>query len=117
MKTKILRTKIFGIWMNGDNNENDAARLEKMFSGNNGKEGINYAELYFDAEDLWRRGAVATESNVINISEKKKNLVMEQLWLTYFNDSLLKNGAITKEEHERMRVIIKNRSFRLEQQR
>ncbi len=42
---------------------------------------------------------------------------MEQLWLTYFNDSLLKNGVITKEEHERMRVIIKNRSFRIEQQR
>ena len=42
---------------------------------------------------------------------------MEQLWLTYFNDSLLKNGAITKEEHERMRVIIKNRSFRMENQR
>jgi len=60
---------------------------------------------------------MATKSNTCGISEKKKNLVMEQLWLTYFNDSLLKNGAITKEEHERMRVIIKNRSFRLEQQR
>ena len=88
-----------------------------MFSGNNGKEGINYGELYLYVERSWKRGAVATESNAINISEKKKNLVMEQLWLTYFNDSLLKNGAITKEEHERMRVIIKNRSFRLEQQR
>ena len=31
MKTGILRTKILGIWTNGDNNENDAARLEKMF--------------------------------------------------------------------------------------
>ena len=52
MKTKILRTKILRIWTNGDNNENDAVRLEKMLSGNNGKEGINYVELYFDAEDL-----------------------------------------------------------------
>ena len=58
---------------------------------------------------------MATESNVCNISEKKKNLVMEQLWLTYFNDSLLKNGVITKEEHERMRVMIKNRSFCIKQ--
>lgn len=31
MKTKILRTKILGIWTNGDNNENDVARLEKCF--------------------------------------------------------------------------------------
>ena len=60
---------------------------------------------------------MATESKAINISEKKKNLILEQLWLTYYNDSLLKNGAITKEEHERMRVIIKNRSFRMENQR
>lgn len=117
MKTKILRTKILWIWTNGDNNENDVDRLEKMFSGNNGKEGINYGELCLYVEISWKRGAVATESNAINISEKKKNVVMEQLWLTYFNDSLLKNGAITNEEHERMRVIIKNRSFRLEQQR
>ena len=42
MKTKILRTKILGIWTNGYNHENDAARLEKMFSGNNGKEGFYY---------------------------------------------------------------------------
>lgn len=50
MKTKILRTKILGIWTNDDNNENDVARLEKMFSGNNGKEGINYGELCLYAE-------------------------------------------------------------------
>ena len=59
---------------------------------------------------------MAVESNAINISKKKKNLVMEQLWLTYFNDSLLKNGVITQEDHERMRVSIKNRSFRIEHQ-
>ena len=82
-----------------------------------GRKEFNYDEFCLYAENSWRWGAVATESIAINISEKKKNLVMEQLWLTYFNDSLLKNGAITKEEHERMRVIIKNRSFRMEQQR
>jgi len=41
---------------------------------------------------------------------------MDQLWLTYFNDSLYKNGVITKDEHNRMRVIIKNRSMSIEKQ-
>ena len=72
-------------------------------------------EVFAYVDNSWKWGAVATESNVCNISEKKKNLVMEQLWLTYFNDSLLKNGVITKEEHERMRVMIKNRSFCIKQ--
>lgn len=59
---------------------------------------------------------MAAESNACNISEKKKNLIMEQLWLTYFNDSLYKNGVITEDAYNKMRVIIKNRSFRIEQQ-
>jgi len=54
------------------------------------------------------------ESITCKVNEKNKDLIMEQLWLTYFNDSLLKNRAITKEEHERMRLMIKKRSFRKE---
>ena len=59
---------------------------------------------------------MAAEANACHISEKKKNLIMDELWLTYFNDSLYKNGVITKDEHNRMRVIIKNRSMSIEKQ-
>ena len=59
---------------------------------------------------------MAAETNDRYISEKKKDLIMDQLWLTYFNDSLYKNGVITKDEHNRMRVIIKNRSMSIEKQ-
>ena len=59
---------------------------------------------------------MATKSNTCGISEKKKNLVMEQLWLTYFNDSLYKNGVITESEHNKMRILIKNRSLSIEKQ-
>lgn len=53
-----------------------------------------------------------TESTPCKSNEKNKNLIMEQLWLTYFNDSLLKNRVITKNDHEKMRLMIKKRSFR-----
>lgn len=59
---------------------------------------------------------MAAETNDRYISEKKKNLIMDQLWLTYFNDSLYKNGVITANEYDRMRVIIKNRSLTIEKQ-
>ncbi len=59
---------------------------------------------------------MAAEANDRYISEKKKNLIMDQLWLTYFNDSLYKNGVITENEYDKMRVIIKNRSLSLEKQ-
>ena len=32
----------------------------------------------------------------------------EQLWLRYFNDSLLEQGIITKEEHQKMNARIVN---------
>jgi len=59
---------------------------------------------------------MAAETNAYHISEKKKNLIMDQLWLTYFNDSLYKNGVITENEYDKMRVIIKNRSLSIEKQ-
>jgi len=59
---------------------------------------------------------MAAEANACHISEKKKNLIMDQLWLTYFNDSLYKNGVITENEYDKMRVIIKNRSLSIEKQ-
>lgn len=59
---------------------------------------------------------MAAEANDRYISEKKKNLIMDQLWLTYFNDSLYKNGVITEEERNKMRVLIKNRSLSIEKQ-
>ncbi|MBE6986584.1 MAG: hypothetical protein E7433_04075 [Ruminococcaceae bacterium] len=65
---------------------------------------------------MQRWDAMAAEANAYPVSEKKKNLIMDQLWLTYFNDSLYKNGVITKDEHNRMRVIIKNRSMSIEKQ-
>ena len=54
------------------------------------------------------------EAITLKGNEKNKDFIMEQLWLTYFNDSLLKNRVITKKEHEKMRLMIKKRSFRKE---
>ena len=84
--------------------------------GNNNKEGIYYGSYYFHAYALQRWDAMAAEANAYPVSEKKKNLIMDQLWLTYFNDSLYKNGVITESEYDRMRVIIKNRSLTIEKQ-
>ena len=37
----------------------------------------------------------------------------EQLWLRYFNDSLLEKGIITKEEYQKMNTRIINRKGRV----
>ena len=44
------------------------------------------------------------------MSEKKKQSILEKLWLTYYNDTLLQKGVITKDEHDRMRVKIRTRA-------
>ena len=44
------------------------------------------------------------------VSEKQKQMILEQLWLTYYNDTLYANGVITEEERSRMRVRIRNRA-------
>lgn len=41
---------------------------------------------------------------------QNKQVVFEQLWLTYFNDILYAKGLITEEQRNKMRVKIKTRS-------
>ena len=43
----------------------------------------------------------------------KNKAQYEQLWLRYFNDSLLEKGIITKEEHQKMNARIVNRKGRV----
>ena len=44
------------------------------------------------------------------MTEQKKQAVMEQLWLTYYNDTLFAKGLITEDQRNKMRVKIKKRS-------
>lgn len=44
---------------------------------------------------------------------KKERVIIEQLWLTYFNDTLFAEGAITEEMRNKMRVKIHSRTARL----
>ncbi len=44
---------------------------------------------------------------------KKEKVIIEQLWLTYFNDTLFAEGAITEEMRNKMRVKIHSRTARL----
>ncbi len=36
-------------------------------------------------------------------------MILEQLWLTYYNDTLFALGVITEDEYNKMRVKIKAR--------
>lgn len=45
-----------------------------------------------------------------NMSEQTKQAVIEQLWLTYYNDTLFAKGTITEDQRNKMRVMIKNRT-------
>ena len=42
--------------------------------------------------------------------QQKNNTIFEQLWLTYFNDTLYAKGIITEEQRNKMRIKIKNRT-------
>ena len=44
------------------------------------------------------------------MTERLKQSILEQLWLTYYNDTLFAEGVITEEEHNKMRVKIKTRA-------
>lgn len=44
------------------------------------------------------------------MTEQKKQAVMEQLWLTYYNDTLFAKGLITEEQRNKMRFLIKRRT-------
>lgn len=39
-------------------------------------------------------------------------VIIEQLWLTYYNDTLYSKGLITEEERNKVRTIIKRRAIR-----
>lgn len=51
-----------------------------------------------------------TEEMKAGITEQKKQAVIEQLWLTYYNDTLFSRGLITEEQRNKMRIRIKNRT-------
>lgn len=42
------------------------------------------------------------------MNDQKKQAVMEQLWLTYYNDTLFTKGMITEEQRNRIRLKIKS---------
>lgn len=44
------------------------------------------------------------------MTDQKKQAVIEQLWLTYYNDTLFAKGLITEEQRNKMRVMIKSRT-------
>lgn len=44
------------------------------------------------------------------MTEQKKSAVIEQLWLTYYNDTLFAKGLITEDQRNKMRLRIKNRT-------
>ena len=48
------------------------------------------------------------------VTEEKKKSVIEQLWLTYYNDTLYAKGVITEAERNKMRVKIKTRAASME---
>jgi hypothetical protein len=48
-----------------------------------------------------------------NETNEKNKIQYEQLWLRYFNDSLLEKGIITKEEYQKMNTRIINRKGRV----
>lgn len=49
-----------------------------------------------------------------DMTDQKRQHVIEQLWLTYYNDTLYAKGVITETERNRMRVKIKNRTASME---
>ncbi len=47
------------------------------------------------------------------MSEQKIQRILEQLWLTYYNDTLYAQGIITKSDHNMMWFKIKTRATSL----
>lgn len=50
------------------------------------------------------------ENNNKHMTEQKKQSIIEQLWLSYYNDTLYANGVITEAERNKMRIKIKTRT-------
>ena len=51
-----------------------------------------------------------TEDRKQFMNEQKKQAVIEQLWLTYYNDTLFAKGVITEDQRNKLRVMIKSRT-------
>ena len=49
------------------------------------------------------------------MTEQRMQSIIEQLWLTYYNDSLYAKGAITEEQRNKMRLRIRNRAATCQQ--
>ncbi len=58
--------------------------------------------------DSTRRGEM-TEQKTRSVRS-----TMEQLWLTYYNDTLYEKGVITEDERNKMRIKIKSRARQME---
>lgn len=56
-----------------------------------------------------RQQEMQMQENDKKMSAQKKQSVIERLWLIYFNDTLLKQGLITEDEHRRMHTKIYER--------
>ena len=54
------------------------------------------------------------ENTHSEISQQRRRSIMEQLWLTYYNDTLYAKGVITEDERNKMRIKIKSRTRQLE---
>lgn len=54
------------------------------------------------------------ENTHSEISQQLRRSIMEQLWLTYYNDTLYEKGVITEDERNKMRIKIKSRTRQLE---
>lgn len=46
-------------------------------------------------------------------NERKNDIIMEELWLRYYNDTLFRHGLITETERNKMAVAIKERTSEL----
>ena len=51
-----------------------------------------------------------TKEMKTDMTDQKKQAVIEQLWLTYYNDTLFAKGLITEDQRNRMRLMIKSRT-------
>lgn len=47
-------------------------------------------------------------------NEQAIQATIQQLWLTYYNDTLYAKGLITEDQRNRMRIKIKNRAASME---
>ena len=54
------------------------------------------------------------ENTHSEISQQRRRSIMEQLWLTYYTDTLYEKGIITEDERNKMRIKIKSRTRQLE---